>query len=473
MCINKRNIKNPYTGQRLYVSCGKCPACMQQKADKRAARIRANHSDDCIDYFVTLTYANIFCPYVKRDELNAFNLDVNVYRDASIRKNRKGKTYNFISSISRKTEILTKVDYAYVKESDLAKVQGLRNYDKDKIGVVLYSDIQRFFKRLRVNARRKFGCKGEITYFSCAEYGPKTSRPHFHAIISVPRTEAQLWYTAIIESWPYDSAERKLKGVQIARNASSYVSSYVNSHTNFSPLYSQKCFKTKHSYSHSFGLADKVYSFDSVLEMSNKRDFVYQRAITTNGAFGVVDMSVPKYVINKYFPIFQGYSRCDGNTLLELLSNPTPANCAKYYGHYYRSINRSTTLIDLEDISNALSVKLTNWLTSMRHRGYLPTDAALLHLQTHKAYKSSMIKHQYDAVKSLDDFAEVYDNTSCLVWHPEISPTLSGVNIKEYDPNKYESNMSEHNHYMERWHYYDKSRKLNNAVMSTQLKLHV
>ena len=473
MCVNKRHIKNPYTGKSLYVSCGKCPACLQKKADKRASRIRANSSPDYIDYFVTLTYANIFCPYVKRDELNAFNLDVNVYRDASVRKVRKGSSYSVFNAVSRKTDILTKFDYAYIKDTDLAKVKGLRHYDADKIGVILYSDIQRFFKRLRINAKRKFGCSGEITYFSCAEYGPKTSRPHFHALISVPRTEAQLWRTAIIESWPYDSADRKLKGVQVARNASSYVSSYVNGHSRFSPLYSQKCFAQKHSYSHNFGLADKVYSFDSIVQMSNKKDFVYQRSLATNGAYGVTDLSVPQYVINKYFPIFQGYSRADGNTLLELLSNPTQSSCAKYFGHYFRSINRSTTLIDIEDISHALSVKLTNWLTDMRHRGYLPTDAALLHLQTHKAYKSSMIKHQYDNITSLDDFAERYDNTSLLVWHPEVAPTLSGIHIKEFDPNKYDSSLSLHNYYLQRWYYYDKSRKLNNAVMSSRLKLHV
>ena len=38
-------------------------------------------------------------------------------------------------------------------------------------------ELQKFFKRLRKNTGKK------IRYFACGEYGEKTSRPHYHAII--------------------------------------------------------------------------------------------------------------------------------------------------------------------------------------------------------------------------------------------------------------------------------------------------
>ena len=42
---------------------------------------------------------------------------------------------------------------------------------------------QRFMKRLRINYERLTGCVSQIRYFICAEYGSKTKRPHYHALL--------------------------------------------------------------------------------------------------------------------------------------------------------------------------------------------------------------------------------------------------------------------------------------------------
>ena len=42
---------------------------------------------------------------------------------------------------------------------------------------------QRFMKRLRINYERLTGKKSTIRYFICAEYGSKTKRPHYHALL--------------------------------------------------------------------------------------------------------------------------------------------------------------------------------------------------------------------------------------------------------------------------------------------------
>lgn len=44
-------------------------------------------------------------------------------------------------------------------------------------------DLSHFFKRLRRNIDYQLGKGHEIKYFACGEYGPKTHRPHYHAII--------------------------------------------------------------------------------------------------------------------------------------------------------------------------------------------------------------------------------------------------------------------------------------------------
>ena len=44
-----------------------------------------------------------------------------------------------------------------------------------------HEDVKLFFKRLRRKIERRTGKR--IRYFICGEYGPKTKRPHYHAII--------------------------------------------------------------------------------------------------------------------------------------------------------------------------------------------------------------------------------------------------------------------------------------------------
>lgn len=44
-------------------------------------------------------------------------------------------------------------------------------------------DLRCFFKRLRKSAVRFYGDSFRLKYFACGEYGPRTHRPHYHAII--------------------------------------------------------------------------------------------------------------------------------------------------------------------------------------------------------------------------------------------------------------------------------------------------
>ena len=64
-------------------------------------------------------------------------------------------------------------------------------YDDDHLplaGALDHRDYQRFMKRLRRHrdreaARRRLPPPSEVKYFMCGEYGPKTRRPHFHAVL--------------------------------------------------------------------------------------------------------------------------------------------------------------------------------------------------------------------------------------------------------------------------------------------------
>ena len=85
MCINKRWIINEYTRKRILVKCGKCEACMVEKAHHRAGRIKNNVYKDEVSLFCTLTYANECLPYVKVEDLNNKVTHLPVYRDSVVR----------------------------------------------------------------------------------------------------------------------------------------------------------------------------------------------------------------------------------------------------------------------------------------------------------------------------------------------------------------------------------------------------
>ena len=96
MCTNKRWVRNRYTGKYIYVNCGHCPACRQQKADHMAQKIRNNDKEGYIALFVHLTYANSCLPYIRKSELmispsvseRVHQDSVNVYRDSYNRRIR-------------------------------------------------------------------------------------------------------------------------------------------------------------------------------------------------------------------------------------------------------------------------------------------------------------------------------------------------------------------------------------------------
>lgn len=488
MCIYQRYVKNIYSGKSFLAKCGHCSACLQEKASKRTSRIRNHFKNGQTALFITLTYANIFVPYVRRSELMRFEFSVPVYRDATIRRNRFGKSYNFVKSIKRHTKVIANIEYDNSinfptddnEVPEVLRLPHLKNASKDKIGVILYSDLQRFYKRLRVILQRKYGITESFSYFGCSEYGPSTSRPHFHVLLFCPSSKTQSFMSAVSEAWPYDSIARKEQSIQVARNAASYVSSYVNSHTRLSSFYSSASIKEKHSYSQNFGFNNPFFSYENVVFSADKSDFSYKKTILKNGVPTIVDCTIPKYVVNKYFPIFQGYSCMPPSEVSQLLQCPTYYRCVEYLGKYFHTqrvdgFNLCTdgSNFDISFQAHVLSVKLRNWLTRMSERGIGAYDASILHQSVHRQYNSFLYKKEYQDIENLEDFEQHYDNIRILLRYPDIAPTLSCINLKYHSPNEYPNTIEYTLKFESDFQHYDKTRKLNNTVMSDVMSMNV
>lgn len=488
MCVYQRYIRNLYTGKYFFAKCGKCPACLQEKASKRTSRIRNHYRSGQTALFITLTYANIFVPYVRRSDLMRFDFNVPVYRDASVRKLRFGKEYNFVKTIKRNTQVIANIDYDNIinfptadnKVPEVMRLPHIKHGSKDKIGIIVYSDLQRFYKRLRVILQRKYGIFDSFSYFGCSEYGPSTCRPHFHVLLFVPSSQTQQFMSAVSEAWPFDSKSRKEQSIQIARNAASYVSSYVNSHSRLSRFYSSPSIKEKHSYSQNFGFGNRFFKFENVISSAEKSDFSYQKTILKNGVPTIVDFTIPKYVITKYFPIFQGYYSMPTAEVSQLLQCPTFYRCLGYLGKYFHSqrvdgFNFCTdgSNFDIAKQAHVLSVKLRNWLTAMSERGFNSYDASILHQSVHRQYKSYLYKKEFVDIENLSDFEQHYDNVSIIMRWPSIAPTLQHLDLKYNSPNEYPLNIDLTLKYESDFLHYDKTRKLNNKVMSDVMCMNV
>lgn len=121
MCVSPISVKvRSIDGNRsMLVPCGKCPECLKTRQNDYLVRIYEELKQVSKSCFVTLTYRPDKVPYIMKD----------------------GKKYL----------------------------------------VVWKRDVQNWLKRFRTNYERKTGKTG-IRFFLCSEYGPKTNRPHYHAI---------------------------------------------------------------------------------------------------------------------------------------------------------------------------------------------------------------------------------------------------------------------------------------------------
>lgn len=324
MCTHKNYITNKYTGQRMLVDCGICPACLQKKANDLTNRIRQHYFCGKRVMFLTLTYDRISCPYIKPEEV--YNLSagdpINVYREyrithSRIKRNKRIYGETKLNSVIYDGYGLNKAMLPNIKPCVCLK-------HRPFYGVCYYKDFQDFFKRLRINLLRNYGITDKIDFFGCSEYGAKTKRPHFHAVLFVPTQIPieEVLRPSVVSSWPFASKHRTSVGLEYPRkDVSAYVASYVNCTTSIS-TFLRGNFPPKRSFSKFFGAFTSDFNLPSLLEMFDRGDFTYYY---TKSAFegGAIAACVPTRIIARYFPKIKGYSRLSDTSLFELVTNYT------------------------------------------------------------------------------------------------------------------------------------------------------
>lgn len=479
MCTNMKWVKSPYINHPVLVPCGHCSACQQEKANFRTRRIKNNVRLGEICLFVTLTYKNQFIPYVKRSDIlklgSEFKDDsktyflLPVYRDCRVRRVRVSSDYKM--AYKYKFETYKEKDILVSRELYNKGTSFLRDINKrpDNISVVCYSDLQNFFKRLRVNLTRRYGYTRNFSSFQCAEFGPKTHRAHFHLLIFIPAQDESLFRTAICEAWPYASRWRTSKYIEVAKDASSYVSSYVNRGSDFPPFLTDSQICPRHSYSKGFGLANEHFTLPSIADKIRKRDFTYPVLSVTKSGIIERDILIPKYALSRYFPKFKGYSRLSLFQVFECLQNPQRlSKYSKFLDlnkdelHKYKvSLNNSYRrfLSDLNLSDNAKS----------RHK------YAVMFTDSWQARTNQLYRFWYenkDNVPLLLQYDNWYEpfvhdmslyNLNFVLHQLDVNPQL----IDYDDPNSFPRRVSVTSEYSNLFNQKSKSRKVANICMSS------
>lgn len=306
MCVNPVKIFNKYTGMELYVPCGRCYSCLCSSASQKMQRIISDYSSKYNYYFCTLTYNNDNVPNISVSDFQKPSFPL--FRGAKVDEEFVIDTDTF------------PIDYRVLPPARCF----LRNFPfKDCIGVLIWSDVQKFFKRLRKNLVKNHGKQFKLSYYAVGEYGETFFRPHFHILFKTDLSESSL-YTACRSSWTLCNWDSLHRAFERAINPATYLSLYLATSINLPLVYKTPLFKQRKSHSFGTGYELGAFDFDNVVNSALHHNLTYDvLQIQKNGASVRSSIPLPKYIISHYFPKFKGQSKLSYDEFLSLCLSVT------------------------------------------------------------------------------------------------------------------------------------------------------
>ena len=183
-CEHPIRIKNPYSGKWMYVPCRHCDACRISAANRKAVELEAASKNYKYMYFLTLTYAPEYVPYV----IDGFSYIM------------RGSAYEIIEDLPYCVEGLS-----FNPDSKL-----LAHHHCPAVGVLYYRDVQLFMKRFRKYLSKHYG-RENIKFFAAGEYGSKFGRPHFHLLILSNSLQFAECQDSAHQCWKYHDWNRLIE----------------------------------------------------------------------------------------------------------------------------------------------------------------------------------------------------------------------------------------------------------------------
>lgn len=480
MCQNNKWITNPYTNKSVYVKCGKCPACQQEKAAFRANRIRNEYASGNLCLFVTLTYENKFVPYFTIQDYKSADKFIKIHRDCEGRYNRSSSNYDVsfqVTDGSHQDVYLPDLDSEVLLDSNISNFRPLKHYN-DRFGVCLFKDVQDYLKRLRQNLIRNEKIEPKFSYFACTEYGGKSHRPHAHLLLFIPYDQEMAYRRAHNKSWPFENKRVLARNIEVARDPAGYVASYVNSNNSLSPIFESRKFKQKHSYSRHFGGCLQAFSLDNLLRCSDEHNFTYTITKKVDGVPTQVTLPIPQYALRWYFPKFYGYSRLTDCQIFDIIAHP--------YAQWKNPLGQCLSVND----KHVIPVKLSNAFKRYHDiTGKSIYDYAIDHIRVWRSYLHFQYKNLLLSQSQDINWCDFYDNIAIYRGHdtPIYRENLRSLSLDDWIRSNGLHNLLNvsddanlHSHNVERTarlsYYYEKYSKqkyVTNTIESEGLDLNV
>lgn len=387
---------------------------------------------------------------------------VPVRRDVKCRRVRAGRTYKMRFKDFRIQEQLSSIVLSY-PDCDETRFKFLRNSHSTHVGVCYYPDLQNFVKNLRQYSIRHIKDESNFSFYTCSEYGPVSCRPHFHGLLYVSERNIGLWKKAIASCWPYDNHRLTYRNIEIAINASSYVSSYVNCDASVPDvLKNNAVFKPKHSFSKGFGLALEHLSLASIFEAYKRGDLTCRVSRLRKGVFVVDDILLPKYALSRWFPKIKGYSRLASDALQSICERP------QMLALYARKLSYSSEDIKVNQARLRLAVQRAV------DSGIDPVEYSFAYSRIWTLRSSQVLRRSYEEIKNVTHYFQLYDNIADYFRGDVLAPTLDDCMFVcpsdfhfETDYNKFDMVVEKSRVLSSAYDIYSKDRKVRNHIYST------
>ena len=228
-CSNPQRVFNKYTGEYVFVPCGKCAMCKNKRAARYTKLLEREKEQHKFTFFVTLTYSDTYLPVIRFPDFCDHKCSL--------------RNYEFVSSRERDNICVTVQDLFDFSDYNIKfyKSDVKFFYDWIEYGGLPYcskSDAQLFLKRLNKyihdNVTHQYK---NFRYFLVSELGSTTFRPHFHAIFYCDSQElADRFSECILSSWKYGITDCQF----VQNSACAYVAQYLNKSFDLPYVYQNK-----------------------------------------------------------------------------------------------------------------------------------------------------------------------------------------------------------------------------------------
>jgi len=482
MCTHLKKVWISNQHGFMWVKCGRCPACQMEKANARLRRIKNAYSvyqgfgETETVLFVTLTYAPKFLPYIRPTELKENQEYINIYRDYDCKRVRQGSSYVFAKESFRVSDPISQIDCFEQKVFYDGEKLPLARGSHNKVGVLYYKDVQDFYKRLERHLYRHYGLtSSDFKRYTCGELGETYFRPHFHLLLYIPSRYLAPFYEAIRACWAYDNngLERQ---IEVARNASSYVSRYLCRPSDFPRFFENRCFRPKSSFSKGFGTSNPSFTLPNLLEAIDRGDMRYLCISNKNGVATPALLFYPKYFIDRYFVKFKGFSRFSPGEMALLLQKPNSIFSLGFkYGYSYEDDKN-----DYFRTFNTIRLRFRRFCQESGFSGRISDLAKIFSYYYYKCwsvYNSTLLRVWYESAESVQDYYEMYDNLDEVrefgfvhdVFGLQDSNHVESVT----NPNLFRKNIERTSFLTDSFYKHMKQKKVNNHVYRSELGMNI